>query len=198
MRGALMAMPELLGVSPLAPPPVRRYRTRVGGFCVVLAGLALMEVSVTHAVKAAGYVADKGTVTVAHCRIHPARGRRNEESVCDGVYRPAGGGAARDDAEIDGWYVPGEQVTVYREASEYFLLSMRAFWGWMILFFLGMLGAAHGMVTIVVGFRRTTIAQFTAAREMVGCSLMAEPVKWLRRVGGVGALLCLLLALVSP
>ncbi|GHG71426.1 hypothetical protein [Streptomyces griseocarneus] len=193
-----MAMPEMLGVSPIAPPPGRRYRTRLGGFCVVLAGLALMELSVTHAVKAVGYAADKGTVTVAHCRIRPAHGHTHESSVCGGVYRPAGGGTVRRDAEVDGWYVPGERVTVYRESSEYFLLGMRAFWGWLILFFFGMLISAHGMVTIVVGFRRTTIAQFAAARALVGRSLMAEPVKWLRRVGGVGALLCLVLALVTP
>ncbi|MFI9200909.1 hypothetical protein [Streptomyces sp. NPDC053048] len=193
-----MAMPELLGASPLAPPPGRRYKARIGGFCVVLAGLALMEVSVTHAVKAAGYVADKGTVTVAHCRLHRGHSSGSEESVCDGVYRPADGGAVRDDARLDGWYVPGEQVDVYREASAYFLVSLRAFWGWLILFFLGMLCAAHGMVTIVVGFPRRTIAQFTVARQMIAQSIVAEPVKWLRRVGGAGALLCFLLACVSP
>lgn len=192
-----MAMPELLGASPFAPTPRPRFKTRLGGVCLVAAGLLLMEFTATSAVKAAGYADHQGTMTIGHCRV-TRQGSGHEGTSCDGVFRPLDGGAVRTDAEIDGSYVPGERVKVYREWGSYSLVSARAFWGWLILLFTALPVMAHGVLITVAGFHPRTAGQFKAVREMLRRAMVAEHVRWLRRVGGVGMLACFLLACVSP
>ncbi len=195
-----MAMPELLGVSPFAPPPgsglwTSRLKARAGGVFIVLIGLFLMECAISDAAKAAGYVSDQGTVTIRHCRI--SRGANgDDETVCAGVFHPADGSAALANAEIDGQYVPGERVKVYREAAKYSPVSMRSFWSRVTFFFLALLGVTYGIVMTVVGFNPKD--RFAVAREKIRGSVMATPVKWLLRVGGAGTLTSFLMACVSP
>ncbi|MFF4155441.1 hypothetical protein [Streptomyces sp. NPDC001678] len=192
-----MAMPELLGASPFAPTPRPRIKTRLGGVCLVVAGLLLMEFTATSAVKAFGFADHQGTMTIGHCQT-THRGSGHEGTSCDGVFRPADGGAVLTDAEIDGAYVPGERVKVYREWGSYSLISPRAFWEWLILLFMALPVMAHGVMLVVAGFHPRTIGQFKAVREMLRRAEVAEHVRWLRRVGGMGMLACFLLACVSP
>ncbi|MCC3776757.1 hypothetical protein [Streptomyces sp. UNOB3_S3] len=192
-----MAMPELLGASPFAPMPRPRLKTRFGGLCLVVAGLLLMEFTATSAVKAVGYADHQGTMTIGHCRI-TRQGSGHEGTSCDGVFRPSDGGAVLRDAEIDGSYVPGERLTVYREWGSYSLIGLRTFWEWLIFLFMALPLMAHGVMLVVAGFQPKTLGQFKAVREMLRRAMVAEHVRWLRRVGGVGMLACFLLACVSP
>ncbi|MEV4442308.1 hypothetical protein AB0K09_25530 [Streptomyces sp. NPDC049577] len=193
-----MAMPELLGVSPLAPPPGPRLAPRLRGLGLVLAGLAFMAVCFAQAVKAAGFASHTGTLTVGHCRTERSSGRTGDRSVCSGVFRSADGGSVRTDAEVDGWYVPGERVAVYREASFYAPVRMRACWAWSMFFFLALVGASQGLVILVAGFTPRSPGECHAADELVARSRLGSSPLWLRRVGLGGLVLSLVLACVSP
>ncbi|MBT2387779.1 hypothetical protein [Streptomyces sp. ISL-11] len=197
-----MAMPELLGVSPVAPPSGPRYKARALGVCLMLASLAGMGFCLSRAVKAAGYVADKGTVTVGHCwtvhRSSTSTRHSHDETRCSGAFRPKGGRTVRTDAELKGFYVPGERVDVYREGSDYSLVSPRAGWGWLCAVFFGLITFTQGLVAVVIGFHARSVDEFRAAHGLIARSPFGGYVTRLLQVGGAGMLLCVLLACVSP
>ncbi|ARZ70656.1 hypothetical protein M1P56_07200 [Streptomyces sp. HU2014] len=177
-----------------------RYRARAFGAALMLFSLLGMGFCLSQSVKAAGYVADKGTVTVSECRTERSLSRRvkKEETRCTGVFRSEGGRTVRDDAELTGYYVPGEKVRVYREASDYSLVSLRAFWGWLCLVFFCLVLFSRGLVSVVVGVSATAFHEFPYAQEMLKRTPFADYVKWLLLIGGCGLLLCVMLAAVSP
>ncbi|MEU7133755.1 hypothetical protein [Streptomyces sp. NPDC046261] len=195
-----MAMPELLGVSPVAPPSGPRYKARALGVGWVLAGLLLVAASSAEAEKAAGHVTDKGTLTVERCWVRTTRERHSDvdRDVCVGVYRAQNGRTVRDDAELQGSYVPGERVRVYREDFEYYVIGWRAFWSWLACAFGGALLVCLGMATVVVGIHAKTAEELHALRSLLRLQpAVAVCLRWLRRVAVAGLALCFALALIS-
>ncbi|MFE0046356.1 hypothetical protein [Streptomyces albireticuli] len=196
-----MTMPEMLAAHAAAEAQSAgaTYRARAFGAALMLVSLLGMGFFLSQSVKAAGYVADKGTVTVSECRTHRTVSHRTrEETSCTGVFRSAGGRTVRDDAELTGYYVPGEKVRVYREASDYSLVSLRAFWGWLCLVFFCLVLFSRGLVSVVVGVRAAAFHELLAAQQMLKRTPFADYVKWLVLVGCAGLALCVLLAAVSP
>ncbi len=195
-----MAMPELLGVSPVAPPSGPRYKARALGASWVLLGLLLAALSVTQAEKAAGHVTDKGTLTVERCWVRTTHARHGDgdRDVCVGLYQGENGRTVRDGAELKGFYVPGERVRVYREDSEYYVIGWRVFWGWLACAFGGALLVCLGMVTVIVGIHAKTLEELDAVKSLLRLQpAVADCLRWLRRVGVAGLVLCFVLALIS-
>ncbi|MEV4435372.1 hypothetical protein [Streptomyces sp. NPDC049555] len=193
-----MATPELLGAGPFAPPPARTLKARLGGVCVVLLGIYLMDGALTNAWWAAGYAEHQGMLTVRHCHVEHTGHSGDEQNVCEGVFHPSDGGPARVDAALNGSYVPGERVKVYRDDARYAPVSLRSCWGWLFFFFLLLLIATYGVVVTAVGFSPKDSGRRTAARERLRGTVLAAPVIWLLRLGGAGAVVCFLLACVVP
>ncbi|MCA6091741.1 hypothetical protein LE181_06115 [Streptomyces sp. SCA3-4] len=197
-----MAMPELLGVGPscFAPPPGPRYKERTLGVVWVCVGLLCAYVFVTEADKAVGNVAHKGTLTVEHCSVSAGLGRgSHEQTECTGAFRPDGGhGVVRDEAVLDGAYVPGERVRVHREGGDYEVIGWRAFWGWLALFFAGALGVCRGLTILMTGIHATTVEEITAVRSLMHMKPASAYVTALRWSALAGLVLCALLMLVWP
>ncbi|MEV5241531.1 hypothetical protein AB0K89_20860 [Streptomyces cinnamoneus] len=197
-----MAMPELLGVGPscFAPPPGPRYKARALGVVWVCVGLLCACAFVVEADKAGGNVAHKGTLTVEHCSVSAVMGRgSHEQTECTGTFRPDDGhGVVQDGAVLDGAYVPGERVRVYRDGGGYEVIGWRAFWGWLILFFAGALGVCRGLTTLMTGIHAKTFEEFTAVRSLMHMKPASAYVTALRWSALAGLVLCVLLMLVWP
>ncbi|WP_190023645.1 hypothetical protein [Streptomyces hiroshimensis] len=189
-------MPELLGTSPFAVLPPPRLLPRLLGVGVVLLSLTCMGVMVRHAEKAAGFVAEKGALTVERCEEH--HGHRGTYDVCFGSFRADRGRVVRDGAGLRGGYVVGEKVRVYREGYGYHPVSWRYVWGGLAFFCAGLAGVAFGVMTTVVGYRARTVGESRAAWAVLRRTAAAPYVMWLFRAAGAGTAVCVLLLLVSP
>lgn len=183
-----------------AQSPVARFRARAFGASLMLVTLLGMGFSLSQSVKAAGYVEDKGTLTVDECHtVRTSTGRRtHEEFHCTGVFRSARGRSVHDGAELTGYYVQGEKVRVYREASAYSLVSLRAFWGWLCMAFFCLFLFSRGLVSLVVGIGMQVFTAPLMAKRRLSGTPYALCSKRLALVGAAGLLLCFTLAAVSP
>ncbi|MGK5728453.1 hypothetical protein [Streptomyces sp. URMC 124] len=198
-----MAVPELSATSPFCPLPPARLVPRLAGIGVVVLSLTCMGAMARQAEKAAGHVADKGTLSVERCEEHRGSGSRGSSGtydVCFGSFRAESGRVVQGGPGLRGSYVAGEKVRVYHQGNSYRPISWRYFWGGWAFFFAGLAGVALGTMVALTGFWTKTLGESRAAWAALrrNHAPAAACVAWLFRAAGVGTAACVLLTLVSP